>query len=62
MLEILLKKFGKPVITLREAAAYLQMAPSTLMADPTFPITERVAKKHTMRFVKVAALARWLEK
>ena len=57
MLEELKKHFGKPVITVTEAARYLHKDYRTLLSDRKFPY--RKCKGRYL--VSLVALARWME-
>ena len=56
MLDELKQTFGKPQITVQEAARYLKKDRRTLLADRTFPY-----KKRGNRYlVSLVSLARWM--
>lgn len=56
MLEELKKHFGKPMITVTEAARYLHKDPRSLMSNPKFPY-RKCGKRY---LVSLVALARWM--
>lgn len=57
MLEELREEFGRPVITVTEAARYLHKDYRTLLSDRKFPY--RKCKGRYL--VSLVALARWME-
>ena len=56
MLDELKREFGKPQITLREAARYLRKDPRTLLCDPSFPYRKRKGRY----LISLVALVRWM--
>lgn len=56
MLDELKREFGKPQITLREAARYLHKDPRTLLGDKSFPYRKRGGRY----LVSLVGLARWM--
>lgn len=56
MLEELKQTFGKPQITVQEAARYLKKDRRTLLADRTFPYKKRGGRY----LISLVSLARWM--
>lgn len=56
MLEELKRAFGKPQITVQEAARFLHKDRRTLLADRTFPYRRRGGRY----LVSLVALAKWM--
>lgn len=48
--------FGKPIVTLKEAADYLHKSEMTLMRDPSFPVKKQCGRYN----VSIVRLAHWM--